>query len=694
MNRRDDTNQPLLLGMLLRSFRRKAGLTQEELAARANFHPTYINMIERGRRTPVIETVFQLAKALDLTQEEQQELIEAAKQDRSPQSSQPSQKLKKEFESILITEYHTIKDKELYHYIAPLRCTNELAKMHDPSSSVDPLLQDRAVELLTGDADIVFILGEAGSGKTWFMKQLFCTLLDEHLHNNGPSLPIYVDLAQIDFDKRTSVESLELLLSKQYGLSEYLPPNTSLSREVGVPLLVLMDGYDEAVANSAPGAKLSILKRLFSVLDSNIKIVVTSRSHLFETEEMLLRFIQAAKYGAIGSPSIKQKLPALLFVKPLREEDIRAFLRREYSDVDGRLWSRMRRVIDLPDLAKRPMLLKMVCDSLGEISSSEAAEPITAGYLYRIYTSLWLSRDGWRLEFGERAARQFFEELALKFHNSRSDFIYFPNITEQFPDFFPGEVFSHKRERIEEALRTATFLINNPRGEYRFAHRSFLEYFLAERIGKAIMAQERDLELEVFPSKVTDGFLQDQLKREMGWETSLLRLVQDGNSPILRYLMSYLINRLASPSNNALNANVLASRLPPLLKFEKDPVVLRELLVTLTSHGIQVEPQIIIDHLANPIPYEYKVRELKEYYGSLEEAREYLRGRLWPSSSISLRLFYLISLATIPTEEDRAIFLHYAEHGDRYEQIVAGKAIKSLSKEVEHVNSEDSPPVH
>src|SRR5439155_20646459 len=43
--------------------------------------PTYINMIERGRRIPSVETVLQLAEALQLTQEEQRQLVEVARHD-------------------------------------------------------------------------------------------------------------------------------------------------------------------------------------------------------------------------------------------------------------------------------------------------------------------------------------------------------------------------------------------------------------------------------------------------------------------------------------------------------------------------------------------------------------------------------------------------------------------------------------
>ena len=52
------------LGMVVRSLREKRNLSQEKLAELAKLHTTYVSLIERGKRSPTIETVDKLAKAL------------------------------------------------------------------------------------------------------------------------------------------------------------------------------------------------------------------------------------------------------------------------------------------------------------------------------------------------------------------------------------------------------------------------------------------------------------------------------------------------------------------------------------------------------------------------------------------------------------------------------------------------------
>jgi len=62
--------KPLLsaaFGEILRSRRLSAGLTQEALAERAEVHPTYVGLVERGQRNPTLDVANQLAEALGCT---------------------------------------------------------------------------------------------------------------------------------------------------------------------------------------------------------------------------------------------------------------------------------------------------------------------------------------------------------------------------------------------------------------------------------------------------------------------------------------------------------------------------------------------------------------------------------------------------------------------------------------------------
>lgn len=58
-------DQVLAFGKVLRTLRRDAGLTQEELSFRADIERNYVSLIERGINQPTIRVIFKLATALN-----------------------------------------------------------------------------------------------------------------------------------------------------------------------------------------------------------------------------------------------------------------------------------------------------------------------------------------------------------------------------------------------------------------------------------------------------------------------------------------------------------------------------------------------------------------------------------------------------------------------------------------------------
>lgn len=62
-----DENGPGALGRALRSLRRRAGITQEELGARVGIDPTYVSRVEGGRINLRWGTLQRFLRALDAT---------------------------------------------------------------------------------------------------------------------------------------------------------------------------------------------------------------------------------------------------------------------------------------------------------------------------------------------------------------------------------------------------------------------------------------------------------------------------------------------------------------------------------------------------------------------------------------------------------------------------------------------------
>jgi XRE family transcriptional regulator, regulator of sulfur utilization len=53
-----------VLGEMIRLYRKRAGLSQEKLAEKAELHPTYISHLECGKKTISADALIRIAKAL------------------------------------------------------------------------------------------------------------------------------------------------------------------------------------------------------------------------------------------------------------------------------------------------------------------------------------------------------------------------------------------------------------------------------------------------------------------------------------------------------------------------------------------------------------------------------------------------------------------------------------------------------
>ncbi len=65
-----DSNVKTIIGERIRQLRVEKGWSQEELAHRANLHPSHMGQIERGEKSFTIDSIEKVINALDITFEE------------------------------------------------------------------------------------------------------------------------------------------------------------------------------------------------------------------------------------------------------------------------------------------------------------------------------------------------------------------------------------------------------------------------------------------------------------------------------------------------------------------------------------------------------------------------------------------------------------------------------------------------
>ncbi len=58
------------ISLILKKLRADAGLSQEDLAAKAGLHRTYVSQLERGLKSPTLKTIEKMAKVFKISMSE------------------------------------------------------------------------------------------------------------------------------------------------------------------------------------------------------------------------------------------------------------------------------------------------------------------------------------------------------------------------------------------------------------------------------------------------------------------------------------------------------------------------------------------------------------------------------------------------------------------------------------------------
>ncbi len=66
-----------LFGLVLQEIRRERGLSQENLGFESGLHRTYISLLERGKKSPSLNTILRLAAALRVSPSDMVQRVES-----------------------------------------------------------------------------------------------------------------------------------------------------------------------------------------------------------------------------------------------------------------------------------------------------------------------------------------------------------------------------------------------------------------------------------------------------------------------------------------------------------------------------------------------------------------------------------------------------------------------------------------
>jgi formylglycine-generating enzyme required for sulfatase activity len=358
---------------------------------------------------------------------------------------------------------------------------------------VDAWLKERRSER---ERNHISILGDYGTGKTSFCQQYAAKQGRRWLDDRDRwRIPVLINLR--DYTKTLEVDSLiTSALVNEYGIRE-ATFDAFMRYNADGKLLILFDGFDEMAQRTGVRTAVDNFWELAKVVVPGSKVLLTCRTPYFRTHheaEALLRGHGDEAWPSQEAPDQEyinlRERPnfEIVYLEPFSDEDIQAVLRARFPDTWEAAWQRIQQIYNLPDLARRPVLLDMIVRTLSELQEGQT---INAARLYQLYTDLWLEREMTRgrklITSDER--RLFAEELAMEMLRTGEMALHYSQIPSRVRDHFHLEQ-ADEIDYFAADVRTCNFLNRDEAGNYAFVHKSFMEFFAACRL-HGLMLQNR-----------------------------------------------------------------------------------------------------------------------------------------------------------------------------------------------------------
>jgi formylglycine-generating enzyme required for sulfatase activity/GTPase SAR1 family protein len=374
------------------------------------------------------------------------------------------------------------------HYI-PSRC-------HDEKGDNKDLLHDYVLEWLNDPKrKLLAVLGDYGIGKTSFCYKFACDM------TGSEYVPVVVELKTV---MTKGWRDIQREVKSRAGDSTQSP-------------VLILDGFDELSLTFDKETVFKEIENLSKTTQEYKKVILTSRTQFFRSEEEEKEtLVQKWKkfLGIEGPRSMTYPRFERIYVSLFDDEQIRQYLDLSLGKAESeKFWNETVEVVfNVKDLARRPILIELIVNDLDAVQNIEGK--VTPGKVYRTITERWREREEQRLppsivlqhkeEKIPKDIMLFMEELAYWMFTKGVDQLHFNTLRDAIAKYFDNETKKMLRlslDNLDYQIRNSSFLSRNEaQGNYAFAHRSFIEYFVARKLAREIpenKAQEMKITDEI-----------------------------------------------------------------------------------------------------------------------------------------------------------------------------------------------------
>jgi WD40 repeat protein/3',5'-cyclic AMP phosphodiesterase CpdA len=324
------------------------------------------------------------------------------------------------------------------------------------------------------DAQLVLVLGEFGTGKSFLLRELA-----RRLGAGDGLVPIFIDMR--DLDKGRTLDELLGQYFARYR-REFSPDRFAYMLEAG-RIALLFDGFDELAVRLTYPRAAEHFDAVLEAVRGSAKVVVTSRTQHFQSDQQVT---------ALGRKVRAHASARVATLQPFDHDQIRAFLRNRFGD-DQRAEERLAlidEVKDLLGLSHNPRMLSFIAD-LDETAlraARDAHGDITAASLYRTILDTWLAHEHERIH--PRGAppslpvtelRAAVSALAVRMWSRSAPHLGLDDLTHD-----AAALVQRLAETTLDAdmaafqVGSGSLLVRDSEGRFSFLHQSVLEWLVAD----------------------------------------------------------------------------------------------------------------------------------------------------------------------------------------------------------------------
>ena len=398
------------------------------------------------------------------------------------------------------------------------------------------LMYDWSIDTTDFETRLFYLLGDFGSGKSTSCQMLTKKLMDNYndkiakndIYNNQPVLPIYLDLKKL---LNAFSNQKDIAIQPISSLFETMLSSTGITKKVSgdsiiqfineYPCLLIFDGFDEVGQKLNAQQQTGLLNKLLEIFpkkvyqqdlnrlnqDSNQKtlsgvpinsrILISCRTHFFKNYAEQEAFHQLYYRHEAGFIAGEIKNYQIYYLLPFTKEQIENYLINCLGKADAEKALRfINNVHDLSGLSERPLMLNLIMDLLPELQKEFQNNPnINASTLYRMLFDRVGLRDNEKhlIPLGEK--RKLLGRFALYLWQQGITTLHVEALDEWLLcnlDDYPQLKIKLtsglcEPEVMLQDLHNASLLVRDNDDEYRFAHTSFFEFFVAVGIFDSVV---------------------------------------------------------------------------------------------------------------------------------------------------------------------------------------------------------------